>query len=62
MLLVNEKKGTMILGFEEAIFSPMSKMGVLLHVSVIVPFFSMDGSRFVFLSACTVGIYVLGVC
>ena len=52
----NGKEGPMNLGFEEAVFSPVSKLGVLLHVSVVYPFFSMAGKSFLGLpSVCVAG-------
>ena len=42
----NGKEGVKILGFEEVVFSPVSKLGVLLHVSTVYPFLSMAGKSF----------------
>ena len=43
---VNRKERAMILGFEEAVFSPVSKLGVLLHVSAVYTFLSMAEKSF----------------
>ena len=39
----NEKEGATILGFEEAIFSPVRKLGVLLHVFLHFSYFLQTG-------------------
>ena len=43
---VNGKEGTMILGFEEVVFSPVRKLGVLLYISLHFSYFLQAGKLF----------------
>ena len=44
---VNGKEGAMILGFDETIFSPVRKLGVLLHIFMHFSYF-LEAGKLVF--------------